>query len=192
MDQKNSMKLILGSASLYKREELTKAGFIFDVMSADIDEKAIRHDDYYKLPLLLAEAKAEAILPSIKDEAVLIAGDVVVICNGELIEKPESREELHRFADLYEKYPAEVVTGLCVVNTKNGRRVTGTDVSKVIWGPIDRAKLDVIIAQGTVFNAAGFNQEMVDAFALEHDSMDRLRGMPIELLKQLLAEVGYE
>ncbi len=186
------MKLILGSASLYKREELTKAGFIFDVMSADIDEKAIRHDDYYKLPLLLAEAKAEAILPSIKDEAVLIAGDVVVICNGELIEKPESREELHRFADLYEKYPAEVVTGLCVVNTKNGRRVTGTDVSKVIWGPIDRAKLDVIIAQGTVFNAAGFNQEMVDAFALEHDSMDRLRGMPIELLKQLLAEVGYE
>ncbi len=186
------MKLILGSASPTKKEELAKAGFEFEVMSADIDEKAIRHDDFYTLPLLLAEAKADALLPLIQEPAILISSDVVAVCNGRLMEKPESAAELHEWADLYEQFPSDAVSALCVINTATGKRATGTDISKVVWGPIDRKILDTIIDGGLVFKAAGFNQEMVEAFATEHDSYDRLRGMPIDLLKQLLREVGYE
>ena len=39
------MRLILGSASKFKQEELRNAGYDFEVLAADIDEKAIRHDD---------------------------------------------------------------------------------------------------------------------------------------------------
>jgi|JI6StandDraft_1071083.scaffolds.fasta_scaffold01262_15 septum formation protein len=183
------MKIILGSGSKYKKEELAKAGFEFETMSADIDEKAIRHEDLYQLPLILAHAKADALLLSISEPACLITADSVVVCNGQLFEKPTSIEELKEWTKLYEHNPSHVATGIVVVNTKTGKRLGAVDVSNVVWGMFDEAKLEDIIATTNVLECAGFNQEMVNAFAVEHDPFDRLRGMPIDLVKKLLDEV---
>ncbi len=50
-------KLILGSASPFKKKLLEDAGFVFDVKTADIDEKQIRHEDFKELVLRLALLK---------------------------------------------------------------------------------------------------------------------------------------
>ena len=39
------MKIVLGSASKQRRTILERKGWSFEVMPADIDEKAIRHGD---------------------------------------------------------------------------------------------------------------------------------------------------
>lgn len=186
------MKLILGSGSKTKKIEFEKAGFVFETMSADIDEKAIRHDDHYMTPLLVARGKMDALKPQITEEVCVIAADTVVVCGERIIEKPTSREELFEFARLFENNHVDVVTGLIIWNSKTGKCVEGRDICKVEWGTIDDAQLAEIADEGSVFQAAGFNQLMVDAFALSHDSMDRLRGMPIDLVKKLLAEVASE
>ncbi|GJM96448.1 hypothetical protein PR202_ga13287 [Eleusine coracana subsp. coracana] len=54
-------KVILGSSSLARREILADMGYEFAVMTADIDEKAIRRETPEELVKALAEAKAEAI-----------------------------------------------------------------------------------------------------------------------------------
>ena len=65
-------KLILGSSSKWRREQMEQMGYVFETRSADIDEYAITVDgnldtrstsDPHKLTLAIAHAKADAILP---------------------------------------------------------------------------------------------------------------------------------
>ena len=60
------MKLILGSSSIYRKNILEREGYIFDVISPDVDERAIQVDNLYERPLVLARAKADAILKKIE------------------------------------------------------------------------------------------------------------------------------
>ena len=78
------MTLILGSKSLGRQTVLKEAGYAFEVVTADIDEKAIRLSDPEKLVLALAHAKADAILKKIAGPGMLITADQVTVCNGEI------------------------------------------------------------------------------------------------------------
>ena len=95
------MNIILGSKSSGRKYVLQQAGYVFDIMISDIDEKAIRSDNYEELPLLIARAKAKALLKKIIEPSILITGDGIVMCNGQMREKPESEEQAraYRLAD---------------------------------------------------------------------------------------------
>ena len=66
-------------------------------ISPDIDEKAIRHVDPSKLCQMIAEAKCEAILKNFQDKlpknSIILTFDQVVVCNGQLREKPVDKNE---------------------------------------------------------------------------------------------------
>ncbi|XP_057863472.2 uncharacterized protein LOC131071587 [Cryptomeria japonica] len=62
MDSNTSFKVILGSSSSSRQSILREMGFDFTIISADIDEKAIRKEKPEELVMVLAEAKAEAIM----------------------------------------------------------------------------------------------------------------------------------
>ncbi|MFA5945352.1 MAG: Maf family protein [Patescibacteria group bacterium] len=117
------MKLILGSSSKYRQQVLREAGIVFEVMKPEIDEKAIRFADPDQLVLAVANAKADALLAKIKEPAILITSDQVVLCEGKIREKAESREEAERFLKSYITHPLEVANGIVVVNTATGKRV---------------------------------------------------------------------
>src|SRR5688500_1249444 len=95
------MKLILGSKSHGRKTVLERVGYEFEVMAADIDEKLIRSDDLELLPMLLARAKAEALLKKINEPVILVTADQVVIYKGELREKPESEEQAREYLASY-------------------------------------------------------------------------------------------
>lgn len=99
------MKIILGSSSKPRRKVMEDNNYVFEIMSPDIDEKAIRSENYYELPLLLARAKAEALLSRIqKDEisrtnyeqAIIITADQITVCEGDLHEKPKDEKKGER------------------------------------------------------------------------------------------------
>ena len=73
------MKIILGSQSKNRQKILRESGFVFDIMPSNIDEKAVRLHDPKDLVLTLARAKAEALLPKIKEPVLLITSDFVTI-----------------------------------------------------------------------------------------------------------------
>lgn len=134
MKIKNGLKLILGSSSKSRRLVLEKAGFDFEVMAADIDEKAIRHDDYSVMPLLIANAKADALLPRIAEPAILVTADQVSIFDGEFREKPVSKDEARKYLKSYTSdKSAETISAVVVVNTQNGNRCDGVDIAKTYF-----------------------------------------------------------
>ena len=58
MAKGTNKKIILGSASRWRQQILREAGFEFEIMAANIDERKIRFSDPEKLTVEIAKAKA--------------------------------------------------------------------------------------------------------------------------------------
>ncbi len=189
------MKLILGSQSIGRKEVLTAAGYTFDIMVADIDEKAIRNDNYELLPLLIAREKTKALLPKIQEDAVLITSDQVVVCNGELREKPKDAEEARTWLKSYEHYLSRAITSVVVINTITGKYAEGVDIVDVIFDRIPDEVIDKLIAQGRILKTAGAciaEDPLLSPHIKElKGDLDSLTGLPMKLTKKFLDEVGF-
>ncbi|KAK9947072.1 hypothetical protein M0R45_012509 [Rubus argutus] len=82
-----SFKIILGSSSLARRKILTEMGYEFTLMTADIDEKSIRKEKPEELVMVLAQAKANAIISKLQtthnkekdaEPTIVIAADTLM------------------------------------------------------------------------------------------------------------------
>ncbi len=188
------MKIILGSQSKGRKRILEEMGYQFEVMAANIDEKAIRSGNPYELTLLLARAKAEKILSKIKEPAVIIASDQVGLCNGKILEKPENEARIREYFGDYAKYPAETITAVVVVNTGTGKRAEGIDVAKVTFKLIPEKIIDEVIKKGEIFYCSG-------AFSIEDPLLKKyiekiegeresVMGLPRKLTEKLIKKVA--
>ena len=106
------MTLILATSSPFRRSLFKTAFKEFLIedeskqfLSADIDEKAIRHPDSSVMCQKIALAKCDAILEQKKHllpkDAIILTFDQVVVCENELREKPSDEQELRRFLQSY-------------------------------------------------------------------------------------------
>jgi septum formation protein len=188
------MNLILGSASKSRKRVLERQDWDFQVMTADINEKAIRFDDAKQLTLALAWAKAEEILKKIHQPSILITADQVVVCNGVIREKPVDEKQAREFLESYAIYPAEAVNGICVVSTATDERRLVSDTSKIKFKPIPREVIDKLIEEKNIFAQAGaFSAEdpLLSPFIdYIEGSLDSIEGLPMDLIKKLIAELG--
>src|SRR3990167_9858892 len=117
------MRLILGSSSLQRQDILRDLGYEFEVIKPDVDEKSIRCANPRDLALALANLKADDVAGKIKDSAIVIAADSIVLVGDEVREKPTSKEEAYKFLqDVSRGVPQTVVTALVVINTKTSER----------------------------------------------------------------------
>eukprot|EP00878_Enallax_costatus_P003604 GHUV01003818.1.p1 GENE.GHUV01003818.1~~GHUV01003818.1.p1 ORF type:complete len:137 (+),score=10.67 GHUV01003818.1:628-1038(+) len=105
-------RIILGTASSSRRAIMDslaeKYAFRYEVLKADIDEKAIRHDEPRQLVMSLAHAKADTLMQQLQEESkgagdgrpatFLITCDQVVVHDGQIREKPEDIAEVHRYS----------------------------------------------------------------------------------------------
>ena len=172
---------------------LREMGYEFEVMPADIDEKAIRRENPEELVLALANAKADALLPKIKRPAILITADQVVAWNGEIREKPESEEEAKEFLRTYYQAPAEVINGIVVMNTETGKRVSAVDSSRVYFKEIPEAALKQFAKLEHIYRRAGgfaIRDPLIQPYIEKVEGTDdSATGLPKELTERLIREV---
>lgn len=188
------MKLILGSASKGRREVLENAGYEFEVMAADIDEKTIRFRDPKKLTRALAHAKADALLPKIKEPAVLITSDQVVWWNGQIREKPADEKQAREYLRTVFQHPAETVTAIVATNTATGDRAEGVDIARVLFQPIPEGVINKFINDGDpLAHAGGFSitSSILKPYITRIEGTeDSVIGLPLELTKTLIKKVS--
>lgn len=189
------MKLILGSASKWRRQILQQAGYEFSTMSPDIEEKKIRYEDPHQLVLAIAHAKADALLSRILEPALLITSDQVVVCHDEIFEKPSSEAEVRRFLHSYQQHEAMTVTAIVVTDTSTGKRVQGVDEVNIIFNSIPEDVINHVIAEGEVFSCAGGFQieneygELNPYIKKIDGDIDSVKGLPLKLLNELILKV---
>lgn len=191
------MKLILGSSSKFRKNILEREGYVFSIISPELDEKAVETPDPYKRPLILAHAKADEIVSKVNEPAIIITSDVVVVGGGKLYEKPEDEKQVREFLATWSTgLPSEVVCAIVVVNTETGKRVEGVDIGKVVFKEFPQEVIEEYIKHGEPLLRAG-------GYAIQHPIMApyvyRIEGSPntivgvsTELLEKLLIEAGYK
>jgi septum formation protein len=185
--------IILGSQSKYRKGVLEELGFEFETMSADIDEKSIRDSDPKQLVLKLGRAKNDALKNKIGPEDILITSDQITIYNGEIREKPTSREEAYKFLKSYSNSNLATYTSLVVFNNANGKQVEGIDIVPVYFNEIPESDIQTLIHQDNILHiGGGFLIE--DPILLQHvkkidGDIKSVMAMPPKLLKKLLEEV---
>lgn len=107
--------LILASNSPRRRELLAGLGLDFEVrVLPGIDES---HPDNLQggdIPLYISKKKAEAYLPSLKDDELLITADTIVWLDGQVLEKPKDEADAHRMLTLLSGQTHQVFTGVCL------------------------------------------------------------------------------
>jgi septum formation protein len=90
--------LILASASASRRDMLTAVGLSFTIITADVDEAAIKAEyaeqgaDPAAIALALARAKAEAV-SCLHPHALVMGGDSIVSVGDKMVSKPRSMED---------------------------------------------------------------------------------------------------
>lgn len=190
------MKLILGSSSKYRKNILKKAGYVFEVLIPDVDEKLIKTDNPYERPLVLARAKADVLQNKIKEPAIIITSDTVIVADGKLYEKPESEQEARQFLEEYSRGLApQVVTALVVNNTQTGECHEGVDVAKVFFKPFPPSIVEDFIKSGEAFLLAGgftLRHPLIEPYVEKIEGTeDSVIGLPLHLLEELLKKSGY-
>ena len=128
-------KIILASKSKVRKEILDKHKILCDVKPSNVDEDIVKEALIKEsaspeiISKNLAELKANKISLNETDRLVLGA-DSVIDLNGELISKPESREEALEILKKLNGKKHDLISSVCI--SKNG---------SMIWNHTDKAEL---------------------------------------------------
>ncbi len=92
----NGRRLILASGSAARRQMLSNAGLVFDVVPADIDEDRVRDvmigsATHQQIAIVLAETKALSVAAA-NPGARVVGSDQVLSTGEQILSKPGSRE----------------------------------------------------------------------------------------------------
>lgn len=200
-------RIILGSSSSSRKlimDELRQEHNLpaYEVLTADIDEKAIRHDAPEQLVMALGRAKRDAIMAKVKassqdqpENGLLITCDQVVVHDNKILEKPESEEECRAFIRGYRPgHPCSTVGSVVVTNLASGKSCEAIDTSHVHFNAIPHETIEALIADGQCMWCAGglmVEHPLVVRYVERIDGTeDGVKGLSKKLVMDLLLEAS--
>ena len=191
-------KIILASKSKVRKEILDKNNIESDVMPSNVDEDIVKESLIKEkatpeiISKNLAELKANKVSMKKIDEIVLGA-DSVIDLNGELISKPETREEAMKILKKLNGKSHFLISSVCV--SKNG---------SMIWNHTDKAKLsmknlsddelknylskipDETLYAYNVYQIEGIGRNL---FTRIEGDEDTIMGLPVKKIKEYISSL---
>jgi septum formation protein len=166
-------RIVLASNSPSRRLALDLLGLSYEVVSAGIDEKAIRHSDPLRLTRELSETKAMAVADRLAGTSVVIAGDAVAVLGSRILEKPSDLEEAFDMLSALSGSTFSFVTGLAVYHTGTKRMLSTVQRSDITFRRLLETEIRGYMDSHPVLNCAGaYDEDAVLLFA------ERVEGNP--------------
>ena len=110
--------LILASQSPRRQQLLSDLGLKFSVQSMDIPEDFPPQLGMTEVPVYLAELKANAFRPQLKNNQLVITADTIVWLDGEVLNKPLDYADGFRMLRNLSGKKHQVITGVCLLSTE--------------------------------------------------------------------------
>jgi len=186
------LPLILASASPRRHSLLASLGVDFEVMvssAKEIDEgispTSIVEEN--------ATAKCEEVASRLAYPAVIISADTLVFCDGEVLSKPQDIEEARSMLYRLSGNTHQVVTGIAVANTADGRKARGSETTDVTFRSLTDEEIETFVQVVNPLDRAG--AYTVDGpgslLVSRYDGCYyNVLGLPIVRLDKLLRKVG--
>ena len=191
-------KIILASKSKVRKEILDKNNIESDVMPSNVDEDIVKESLIKEkatpeiISKNLAELKANKVSMK-KTGEIVLGADSVIDLNGELISKPETREEALKILKKLNGKSHFLISSVCV--SKNG---------SMIWNHTDKAKLsmknlsddelknylskipDETLYAYNVYQIEGIGRNLFTS--IEGDE-DTIMGLPVKKIKEYISSL---
>ena len=183
------MRLILASASPRRAELLRAAGYEFDIVVADVDERARDGETPAEYVRRLAAEKSAAAM-TLDGELVVLGADTTVVVDGEILGKPRDDGEAAAMLRRLAGRRHEVLTG---VSIRRGAHEVGRVESTAVWfSPLTTEDIAWYVASGEGRDKAGGYaiQGLASRFIPRIDgSHANVVGLPVSTVADLLAEI---
>ncbi len=192
MSRRGTAPLILASSSPRRRELLGHFGMDFAVRVPAVDESLLPNEDPVSHVRRLAQAKAAKVAEE-EAEGLVVGADTIVVLDGEIIGKPEDREDAIRMLSALAGRTHRVYTGVAVTALPSGATRTIVVCSRVTMAPIGEAEIRRYVEGGEPLDKAG-------AYAVQGEgkkyvtevrgSFTNVVGLPLQALYRLLRHFG--
>lgn len=183
------MTLVLASASPRRRELLSRITEEFSVVVSHADEGSLGTPE--ERALHAASAKARAVADT--HSGVIIGADTIVVLDGNVLEKPRSRDDARRMLELLSGRDHEVITGLCVLSTWTGEEETVHESTTVRFRVLSSEEIERYLDSDEYVDKAGAYgiQGLAGTFVSGiYGDYHNVMGLPLCRLVLLLRKMG--
>jgi len=186
-------QLILGSKSPRRQKLIRGMGFDFEIRTKDTAEDFPSDLSCEEVAGYLARVKADALLPTLTENELLLTSDTVVIIDNQVLGKPNNNEEaLFMLSQLAGK-THRVITGVHLATLQH--RATFSVTTEVTFYPMDVNEMHHYISNFHPFDKAGSYgiQEWIGYIGIEkmNGSYYNVMGLPTAELWQKLKASGF-
>ncbi len=190
MTERDSVAIVLASTSPRRRSLLAEAGLSFDCLDPGPDGESDAVDPRERVMVFAATKAASG--HQMRPDAIVLASDTLVWCDGEFLPKPTDRSDAERMLALLQNRVHQVWTAVCVRNP-SGEKFADAAVSDVEFGSIPANQLDRYL-EGREWadkaGAYGIQGSAGNWAKVVKGDMDTVIGLPVKLSLSLLRQAG--
>ncbi len=179
---------ILASKSPRRQELLKSLGIEFVVITNEVEENYPDILTKEEIPVFLAELKAKHFKNQLKENDLLITADTIVWLNGEVIGKPENKNEAVKTLQKLSAQEHQVISGVCL--TSIHKQKSFFSISNVRFKELSLSEIEYYVSEFNPIDKAGAYgiQEWIGYIGITHieGSFYNVMGLPVQ---QLYSEI---
>ena len=192
LDNLEKYKVILASGSPRRRELMAGLGVNYEVrILPDVDESYPDTLQGEEIPLYIAKEKADAYIPMMQPDELIITADTIVWLDGKVLGKPRYREDALQMLRTMSGRTHEVFTGVCITTTDWQRSFTAQ--TEVRFATLSEDEIIYYVDNFKPMDKAGAYgvQEWIGFIGVENisGSYYNIMGLPVQKLYRELLKV---
>lgn len=192
LDKLEKYKVILASGSPRRRELMAGLGMNYEVrILPDVDESYPDTLQREEIPLYIAKEKADAYIPMMQPDELIITADTIVWLDGKVLGKPRDREDALQMLRTMSGRTHEVFTGVCITTTDWQRSFTAQ--TEVRFATLSEDEIIYYVDNFKPMDKAGAYgvQEWIGFIGVENisGSYYNIMGLPVQKLYRELLKV---
>ena len=187
-------KLILASASPRREELLKQMGLRFTIVPSKVNEEKYSNLTPVEMVKELSLAKAIEVGKLVED-TIVIAGDTVVLNKGEVLGKPDDKDEAESMLKKLSGDHHTVLSGVAVLSTHDNQTMVEYDQTKVFMRDITNNEIKEYVDTGEPMDKAGsYAIQGLGGIFVEkiNGSYFTVMGLPIHKLQTMLKEFSVD
>ncbi|MBI5091576.1 MAG: septum formation protein Maf [Candidatus Hydrogenedentes bacterium] len=185
-------RLVLASASPRRSALLAALGLDFEVVPSSADE--IFDGEPSKVVIHNACAKRDDVAVRLTEPAVVIAADTLVFLGGHVLGKPKDLDGARTMLARLSGRTHQVLTGLAIVDTANGRHSEGYEATDVTFRHLTAEEIDHFArAVNPVDRAGAYTVDGPGSLLVEryNGCYQNVLGLPMVRLDTMLRDFGH-
>lgn len=185
-------KIKLASNSPRRRELLSGLGIDYEVkLLPGIDETYPDTLQGEEIPVYIARKKADAYLPTMEKDELIITADTIVYVDGKVLGKPHDESEARHMLHQLSGRSHQVITGVCITTCYFQQAFSA--VTEVTFDTLTNEEIDFYIKNYHPMDKAGSYgiQEWIGFIGVSgiQGSYFNVMGLPVQRLYQELKKI---